>query len=92
MRLGVPYLLLLTILSSLLLAGKSTVYLVLFTLQVMFYSLAAIGAAFDWAFLRRFTAATDAFCLLNASAVVALYKFLIHATALVEDMDGADRC
>ena len=52
--------------------------------QALFYALALIELAWDIPFLRRIAGPASAFALLNAAAVVALFRFLFMRQSLWE--------
>jgi cellulose synthase/poly-beta-1,6-N-acetylglucosamine synthase-like glycosyltransferase len=76
LRLFVPILLVIMLISSALLANGSALYKGAFAAQVVFYVLAALGALPGSSFLMRLAAPASAFCMLNAAVVVGFYKFL----------------
>jgi len=76
LRLLVPFLLVILLLSSALLANRSLLYAGAFAAQIVFYMLAALGAVRGIPVLRRIAAPASAFCMLNAAVVVGFYKFL----------------
>ena len=76
MRLLVPILLVILLMSSALLATHSFFYMVAFATQFVFYLLAALGAGRGIPLLTRIAAPASAFCMLNAAVVVGFYKFL----------------
>jgi biofilm PGA synthesis N-glycosyltransferase PgaC len=76
MRLLVPILLVILLMSSALLAKRSSVYMGAFATQIVFYLLAALGTGRGIPLLARIAAPASAFCMLNAAVVVGFYKFL----------------
>jgi cellulose synthase/poly-beta-1,6-N-acetylglucosamine synthase-like glycosyltransferase len=76
MRLLVPILLVILLLSSILLARQSMLYAGALVAQIGFYMLAALGAVRGVSKLTRTAAPASAFCVLNAAVVVGFYKFL----------------
>lgn len=77
LRYAVPLLLAVMLISSLLLAASSRMFLVFFTLQVVFYVLATFGWIVERAGLRsRLLSMPQYFLLANVAAVIAFYKFL----------------
>jgi len=76
LRLVVPFLLIMMVLTSALLSGSSTLYATLLMLQLSFYFLGGVGFGRGLPWLRRITGAASAFCMLNAAVVVGFYKFL----------------
>jgi len=76
MRLLVPLLLVMLLISSALLAKGSLLYMGALVGQIVFYVLAALGAGRGMPILARIAAPASAFCMLNAAVVVGFYKFL----------------
>jgi glycosyltransferase involved in cell wall biosynthesis len=76
MRLLVPILLVILLVSSALLANRSLLYAGVLAAQVFFYVLAALGAGRGIPVLMRVAAPASAFCMLNVAVVVGFYKFL----------------
>ncbi|MGB8456400.1 MAG: hypothetical protein WCE50_01700, partial [Candidatus Acidiferrum sp.] len=76
MRLLVPILLVVILITSALLANHSLLYTGALAAQIVFYILAALGAVRGIPFLMRIAAPASAFCMLNAAVVVGFYKFL----------------
>ena len=76
MRLVVPYLLVLLLVSTLALSGGSLVYAVFGAVQVLFWTIAMAALRFRIPLLRRVAATAGALLVLNAAAVVGLYEFL----------------
>ena len=76
LRLLVPLLLVILLVSSALLANWSGLYAGALAVQALFYVLAILGAGRGIPALRRMAAPASAFCMLNAAVVVGFYKFL----------------
>jgi len=76
MRLLVPILLLLLLVTSTFLADRSLVYAGALAAQMAFYVLAVLGTGRRMPVLMRIAAPASAFCMLNAAVVVGFYKFL----------------
>jgi cellulose synthase/poly-beta-1,6-N-acetylglucosamine synthase-like glycosyltransferase len=76
LRLIVPYLFILLIISSLILGLRSTLYAAFATLQIAILSVAIAGLRFRIPFLNRIAAPASGLVMLNAAAVVGLYRFL----------------
>ncbi|HXJ45012.1 MAG TPA: glycosyltransferase family 2 protein [Bryobacteraceae bacterium] len=76
MRLLVPILLLLLLVTSTFLADRSLLYAGALAAQIAFYVLAVLGAGRRIPVLMRIAAPASAFCVLNAAVVVGFYKFL----------------
>jgi len=76
LRLLVPLVLVILLVSSDLLANRSRLYAGVLTAQVLFYVFAALGAGRSIPVLSRMAAPASAFCMLNAAVVVGFYKFL----------------
>ena len=76
MRLLVPILLLLLLVTSTFLADSSLLYAGALAAQIAFYVLAVLGAGPRIPVLMRIAAPASAFCVLNAAVVVGFYKFL----------------
>lgn len=77
MRLVVPYLLAALLVTSAVLAFQSPVYLALAAVQIVAWTIAAVGLAGKVPFLHRIAVPAGALLVLNAAAVVGFYKFLI---------------
>jgi len=75
MRLVVPYLLVLMLISTVALSGSS-LYMVLAIFQIIGWTVAVIGLRYRIPVLHRVAAPAGALLVLNAAAVVGLYKFL----------------
>jgi biofilm PGA synthesis N-glycosyltransferase PgaC len=75
LRLAVPLLLIACILTCVLLRHSPT-YFALLLLQIFLYALAGVGFAVEIPAVKRITGPTSAFCLLNAAAIVGIWKFL----------------
>jgi len=76
MRLVVPYLLLLLLVSSLALSSGSLIYAAFGALQVLFWTVAFAALRFKIPFLHRIAAPASALLVLKVAAVVGFYKFL----------------
>jgi cellulose synthase/poly-beta-1,6-N-acetylglucosamine synthase-like glycosyltransferase len=76
LRLLVPALLLILLISSSLLAKRSFLYAGVLGAQLGLYSLAALGVGRGIPLLARIAAPASAFCMMNAAVVVGFYKFL----------------
>jgi poly-beta-1,6-N-acetyl-D-glucosamine synthase len=76
LRLLVPIMLVILLVSSALLASHSLLYAGALACQIVFYLLAALGAGRGIPFLTRVAGPASAFCMLNAAVVVGFYKFL----------------
>lgn len=76
MRLLVPILLVLVLVTSTFLAGRSLLYAGALAVQIAFYALAVLGAGRGIPVLMRLAGPASAFCMLNAAVVVGFYKFL----------------
>jgi cellulose synthase/poly-beta-1,6-N-acetylglucosamine synthase-like glycosyltransferase len=76
LRLLVPILLIILLISSALLANHSLLYTGVCAAQIVFYILAALGTGRGIPALMRIAAPASAFCMLNAAVVVGFYKFL----------------
>jgi biofilm PGA synthesis N-glycosyltransferase PgaC len=76
MRLIVPYLFILLVISSVILAVRSPLYAAFAALQVAVLSAAIAGLRYRIPFLHRIAAPASALLVLNAAAICALYKFL----------------
>ena len=76
LRLIVPYLFILLLITSLILGLRSPLYAALAALQIAFWSLAVAGLRFRIPLLHRIAAPATALLVLNAAAICALYKFL----------------
>jgi cellulose synthase/poly-beta-1,6-N-acetylglucosamine synthase-like glycosyltransferase len=76
LRLLVPVLLLILLISSTLLAKRSFLYEAVLSAQLGLYLLAALGCARGIPLLTRVAAPASAFCMMNAAVVVGFYKFL----------------
>jgi cellulose synthase/poly-beta-1,6-N-acetylglucosamine synthase-like glycosyltransferase len=76
MRLLVPILLVILLISSAFLANRSLLYTGALAGQIAFYVLAALGAGRSIPVLTRIAGPASAFCMLNAAVVVGFYKFL----------------
>jgi poly-beta-1,6-N-acetyl-D-glucosamine synthase len=76
LRLLVPILLVMLLISSALLVNRSLIYAGAFAAQIVLYALAVLGAGRGIPVLMRIAAPASAFCMLNAAVVVGFYKFL----------------
>ena len=76
MRLIVPYLLVLLLVSSIMLSAGSLAFATLATLQIVGWAVAIVGLRYRVPILDRVAAPASALLVLNAAAVVGLYKFL----------------
>lgn len=76
MRLVVPYLLILLLISSAILSPGSQFFLELTVLQVLGWVLAIAGLRFRIPLIQRFVSPASALLVLNAAAVLGLYRFL----------------
>jgi cellulose synthase/poly-beta-1,6-N-acetylglucosamine synthase-like glycosyltransferase len=76
MRLVAPYLLVLLLVSALALSSSSSVYAVFASLQILGWAIAIAGLHHKIPMLHRVAAPASALLLLNAAAVVGLYRFL----------------
>ena len=76
LRLLVPILLVILLMSSALLANRSLLYAGALAAQIVLYVLAALGAGRGTPALMRIAGPASAFCMLNAAVVVGFYKFL----------------
>jgi len=76
LRLVVPYLLILMLVSAFALAAGSVFYAAFAALQVIGWTIAIAGLRYKVPILHRAAAAAAALLVLNAAAVVGLYRFL----------------
>jgi cellulose synthase/poly-beta-1,6-N-acetylglucosamine synthase-like glycosyltransferase len=76
MRLVVPYLMVLLLLSSVVLSISAPVYWAFTGCQIFFWGIAIAGLRFKIPVLDRLAAPAGAMLVLNAAAVVGLYRFL----------------
>jgi cellulose synthase/poly-beta-1,6-N-acetylglucosamine synthase-like glycosyltransferase len=76
LRLFVPALLVILLISSAFLANRSLLFAGVLAAQIFFYVLAVLGAGRGIPVLLRIAAPASAFCMLNAAVVVGFYKFL----------------
>jgi hypothetical protein len=76
MRLIVPYLLVLVLVSAGVLAAGSTLFAAFATLQTLVWIAAIVGVRYRIPALHRFVAPASALLVLNAAAVAGFYKFL----------------
>ncbi len=77
LRLAIPLLLVAVLVSSFILRA-SAFFLVVFALQSIFYLLALLGSMVSVPGLRTLTGPASAFCLVNAAALVAPFRFFRH--------------
>jgi hypothetical protein len=82
MRLVVPYLLVVMLVSAIALGADSALYAAIAALQVFGWILAILGLRYRIPALHRVAAPAAAMLMLNAAAVVGLYKFLFTAGPL----------
>jgi hypothetical protein len=76
MRLIVPYLLILLLVSAACLSADSVFYAMMATLQVLGWGAAIVGLRYENLLPHRIAAPASALLVLNAAAIVGLYKFL----------------
>jgi cellulose synthase/poly-beta-1,6-N-acetylglucosamine synthase-like glycosyltransferase len=76
MRLIVPYLLVLMLISAVMLAAGSPLYLAFAMVQIVGWAVAIIGVRYRIPILHRAAAPAGALLVLNAAAIVGFYKFL----------------
>jgi len=76
MRLAVPYLVILLLVSTLALSSRSLVVAIFGALQIVFWTIAILALRFKVPLLHRVAAPASALLVLKAAAVVGLYKFL----------------
>ena len=76
MRLVVPYLLILLLVSSALLSPGSRLYSEITVFQLLVWGLAVTGLRFRLPLIHRFVSAASALLVLNAAAVVGFYRYL----------------
>jgi cellulose synthase/poly-beta-1,6-N-acetylglucosamine synthase-like glycosyltransferase len=76
MRLVVPYLMVLLLVSTISLSAGSPVYAAFSTLQIVGWAIAFLGLGYRIPILHRIAAPASALLVLNVAAVVGLYKFL----------------
>jgi cellulose synthase/poly-beta-1,6-N-acetylglucosamine synthase-like glycosyltransferase len=77
MRLVVPYLLVLLLISTLALSGGSLIFAAFAALQVFGWAISILGLRYRIPVLHRVAAPASALLVLNAAAVVGLYKFIV---------------
>lgn len=87
LRLIVPYLLLFALAASIVLSTRSQVYSVLAVIQAVGLLLAIAGLRFKIPVLDRIAGPAGAMLMLNAAAVVGLYKFLTDRRSLWRTWD-----
>jgi glycosyltransferase involved in cell wall biosynthesis len=76
LRLVVPYMLVLLLLSSLALSRVSVVFAIVAAVQIVLWAMAAIGTRHEVPWLYRVMRPAAALLMLNAAAVVGLHRFL----------------
>lgn len=76
MRLMVPYLAILLLISTLALSSGSVIYAVLAAIEIFSLAVAIVGLRFRIPALDRVAGPASALLLLNAAAIVGFYKFL----------------
>jgi glycosyltransferase involved in cell wall biosynthesis len=76
LRLIVPYMLVLLLISSFALSREFVAFAIAAAVQIMFWVMAAIGLRHEVPWLHRGTSPAAALLMLNAAAVVGLYRFL----------------
>jgi hypothetical protein len=76
MRLVVPYLLILLLISTLALSGGSLIFATFAALQIFGWAIAILGLRYKIPVLHRVAAPANALLVLKAAAVVGLYKFV----------------
>jgi cellulose synthase/poly-beta-1,6-N-acetylglucosamine synthase-like glycosyltransferase len=76
MRLIVPYLLILLLVSTLALSGRSPLYAAFAIFQILGWLVAIIGLRYRIPVLHRIAAPASAFLVLKAAAVAGLYRFI----------------
>jgi cellulose synthase/poly-beta-1,6-N-acetylglucosamine synthase-like glycosyltransferase len=89
MRLVVPYLMGLFLFSTLALSASSPVYATLAALEVLGLAIAVAGLYLRIPVLHRIAAPASALLVLNAAAVVGLYKFLFTRVPLWKIWDSS---
>lgn len=82
MRLVVPYMLLLMLVSAVLLSGTSPLFAAFAALQICGWVAAVVGLRYRIPVLHSVVAPAGALLMLNAAAVVGLYKFLFTSGPL----------
>lgn len=82
MRLIVPYLLVLMLVCSIALSPASPIYAAFASLQLFSWVVAIVGLRYKIPILHRIAAPAGALLILNAAAVVGLYKFLFTPAPL----------
>ena len=91
MRLIAPYLLVLLLVSMFALSFDSRIYLALAALQIFGFVLAFSALRFRIPVLHRIAAPASAMLVLNAAAVVGLYKFLFTRGPLWKIWNSSNR-
>jgi len=76
LRLIVPYLFILLLISSVILAARSPLYAAVAALQIVVLSAAIAALRYRIPYLHRIAAPASALLVLNTAAICALYKFL----------------
>jgi cellulose synthase/poly-beta-1,6-N-acetylglucosamine synthase-like glycosyltransferase len=82
MRLVVPYLMVLLLISTLALSGGSLLYATFAALQIFCWTVALAGLRYRIPVLHRLAAPASALLVLQAAAVVGLYRFLFTRSPL----------
>lgn len=77
MRLIVPYMFLVLVISTLALSGSSPLYAANAAFQMLIISIASLGIRYRIPVLHRVTGPIGALLVLNVAAMVGLYKFLV---------------
>ena len=76
LRLIVPYMLVLLLLSSLALWRISVAFAIMAIVQILVWAMAGIGMRYEFPCLLRCTRAVSALLMLNVAAIVGLHRFL----------------
>lgn len=76
MRLAVPYLMLMLLVSSLALSGGSIAFTIFAALQLFFWLIAIAALRFRFSVVHRAASAASALLVLNVAAVSGLYKYI----------------
>lgn len=82
MRLIVPYLLMLLLVSTVALSVTSPLFATFATIQILSWTFALFGLYYQIPFIARLAAPASALLVLNAAAVTGLYKFLFTSGPL----------
>jgi cellulose synthase/poly-beta-1,6-N-acetylglucosamine synthase-like glycosyltransferase len=90
MRLAVPYLMVLLLVSSLALGAGSRAYAAFAALQIVCWALSIAGLRSRIGWLNRIAAPASAMLVLNAAAVAGLYKFLTTRGPLWKIWNSSD--